>query len=85
VQATTDGSGKGTLVVKITKHFGTPVLINSIVAQPIGRPSAGAKRIMLKETFSCEEGAELQLGAHWASLVNPKLMGRVLPGTPPRG
>jgi hypothetical protein len=83
VEAMSNGSGGGTLVLKVTKSFGTAVVVDSIVAQPIGRASAEGKRVVLNQSFSCTAGAVLQLDEHWAALVNPKLMERVLPSTPP--
>ena len=59
------------------------MVIESIVAEPLGRASAAGTRIALASPFVCSEGAELHLGDHWAAIMDSELLDRVLPSAPP--
>ena len=85
VEASADGSGGGALSVKVVKHFGAPVVIERIVAQPVGKATRDGAAVELAEAFSCATGAVLGLGEHWGSIVQAELQGRVLPSEPPTG
>ena len=81
-----DGSGGGSILLRVIKSYGTsPVVIDTIVAQPIGRSSEVGQRITLNGSFTCTQGSELSLDAYWSSLINANVMSRVLPSTPPGG
>ena len=75
----------GALSVKVVKHFGAPVVIERIVAQPVGKATRDGAAVQLAKAFSCAAGAVLDLGEHWGSIVRAELQGRVLPGESPTG
>ena len=63
---------------------GVTVMLEKIVAQPIGKPTASGATIVLPAPFACASGAVLDLSSSWEQLVaSSKILAAVLPTAPP--
>jgi hypothetical protein len=80
------GGGGGTVHFTVTRSFaagGATTVIRQVLPQPVGVATAGATAIVLPAPFTCLEGAELDLSAHWGALTASTLRDAVLPSSPP--
>jgi hypothetical protein len=67
------------LTLQIEKVFpGSAMVIDRVIAQPVGIPTAEQKTVTIP-AFQIEEGATLDLSAHWDELVGGDFPAPVLP------
>jgi len=80
-----------TIELTITKTFygqvnrGLSVVLEKVLAQPVGKPTSSGATITLAQPFTCETLAVLDLSPSWDLLVDTAgILPRILPTAPPQ-
>jgi len=80
------GGGGGALTLRVLRAFpdvAPPPTVARVRAAPLGTPAAAAATVELPAPWRMEEGAVLDLSAHFEQLVAPVLADPVLPAVAP--